>query len=161
MFCCRIGGRENFFHCSKCSKFLFHFLFFLHLMVYSEFGIVLERDLTALLYFGHDLGCCYSTILRNSHPCVEGAMHHDCPVCFEVWSPLSMFCRLTLPPWPYLLHGHMFAILNLLVENSCNFVFSVSLWVKKRCDSYALWAHHSQELLWGNAGTLPVSSHFR
>uniref|UniRef100_A0A7C9A5B4 RING-type domain-containing protein n=1 Tax=Opuntia streptacantha TaxID=393608 RepID=A0A7C9A5B4_OPUST len=43
---CRIGGRENFFHCYKC-------------------------------------GCCYSIILKNSHPCVEGAMHHDCPVCFE------------------------------------------------------------------------------
>ncbi|XP_015874181.1 probable E3 ubiquitin-protein ligase RZFP34 isoform X1 [Ziziphus jujuba] len=28
-------------------------------------------------------GCCYSMVLKNSHPCVEGAMHHDCPVCFE------------------------------------------------------------------------------
>ncbi|KAI8568877.1 hypothetical protein RHMOL_Rhmol02G0234600 [Rhododendron molle] len=27
--------------------------------------------------------CCYSVLLKNSHPCVEGAMHHDCPVCFE------------------------------------------------------------------------------
>jgi RING finger/CHY zinc finger protein 1 len=28
-------------------------------------------------------GCCYSTVLKNSHACVEGAMHHDCPICFE------------------------------------------------------------------------------
>ncbi|KAI3680247.1 hypothetical protein L2E82_50472 [Cichorium intybus] len=28
-------------------------------------------------------GCCYSNFLRDSHPCVERAMHHDCPVCFE------------------------------------------------------------------------------
>ncbi|CAL5442183.1 unnamed protein product [Camellia sinensis] len=27
--------------------------------------------------------CCYSVLLKNSHPCVEGAMHNDCPVCFE------------------------------------------------------------------------------
>ncbi|XP_076907885.1 putative E3 ubiquitin-protein ligase RZFP34 [Bidens hawaiensis] len=27
--------------------------------------------------------CCYSNILKDSHLCVEGAMHHDCPVCFE------------------------------------------------------------------------------
>ncbi|PHT59524.1 hypothetical protein CQW23_01887 [Capsicum baccatum] len=27
--------------------------------------------------------CCYSVLLKNGHPCVEGAMHHDCPVCFE------------------------------------------------------------------------------
>ncbi|KAL3498352.1 hypothetical protein ACH5RR_041084, partial [Cinchona calisaya] len=31
----------------------------------------------------HKCRCCYSTLLKNSHPCVEGAMHHDCPVCFE------------------------------------------------------------------------------
>lgn len=29
-------------------------------------------------------GCCYSILLKNSHPCVERAMHHDCPICFEV-----------------------------------------------------------------------------
>lgn len=29
-------------------------------------------------------GCCYSTQLKDSHTCVEKAMHHNCPVCFEV-----------------------------------------------------------------------------
>ncbi|XP_051137601.1 probable E3 ubiquitin-protein ligase RZFP34 isoform X2 [Andrographis paniculata] len=28
-------------------------------------------------------GCCFSSVLKNSHPCVERAMHQDCPVCFE------------------------------------------------------------------------------
>ncbi|ERN00503.1 hypothetical protein AMTR_s00102p00024480 [Amborella trichopoda] len=28
-------------------------------------------------------GCCYSIELKDSHPCVERAMHHNCPVCFE------------------------------------------------------------------------------
>ncbi|XWS59608.1 hypothetical protein CRYUN_Cryun08bG0136800 [Craigia yunnanensis] len=28
-------------------------------------------------------GCCYSTMLKNSHNCVEKAMHHTCAVCFE------------------------------------------------------------------------------
>ncbi|CAL4933765.1 unnamed protein product [Urochloa decumbens] len=28
-------------------------------------------------------GCCYSNILKDSHRCVERAMHHNCPVCFE------------------------------------------------------------------------------
>ncbi|XP_042496200.1 E3 ubiquitin-protein ligase RZFP34-like [Macadamia integrifolia] len=27
--------------------------------------------------------CCYSMLLKDSHRCVEGAMHHNCPVCFE------------------------------------------------------------------------------
>lgn len=29
-------------------------------------------------------GCCYSNSLMDSHRCVERAMHHNCPVCFEV-----------------------------------------------------------------------------
>ncbi|KAK6129700.1 hypothetical protein DH2020_036566 [Rehmannia glutinosa] len=28
-------------------------------------------------------GCCYSVLLKSTHPCVERAMHQDCPVCFE------------------------------------------------------------------------------
>ncbi|KAM1751262.1 hypothetical protein ACFX11_009403 [Malus domestica] len=28
-------------------------------------------------------GCCYSNALKDSHNCVEKAMHHNCPVCFE------------------------------------------------------------------------------
>lgn len=53
-----------------------------------------------VLYF-QIAGCCYSMILKNSHPCVEGAMHHDCPVCFEVslsFRALSHGKRKKLPP---------------------------------------------------------------
>ncbi|KAK8598333.1 hypothetical protein V6N13_094306 [Hibiscus sabdariffa] len=28
-------------------------------------------------------GCCYSKLMREVHRCVERAMHHNCPVCFE------------------------------------------------------------------------------
>ncbi|KAL6842331.1 hypothetical protein ACP4OV_027758 [Aristida adscensionis] len=28
-------------------------------------------------------GCCYSNVLKDFHNCVERAMHHNCPVCFE------------------------------------------------------------------------------
>ncbi|KAE9445871.1 hypothetical protein C3L33_22240, partial [Rhododendron williamsianum] len=28
-------------------------------------------------------GCCYSNVIQDSHHCVERAMHHNCPVCFE------------------------------------------------------------------------------
>ncbi|KAL1552446.1 RING-type E3 ubiquitin transferase [Salvia divinorum] len=27
--------------------------------------------------------CCYSMLLKSSHPCIERAMHQNCPVCFE------------------------------------------------------------------------------
>ncbi|KAL3745327.1 hypothetical protein ACJRO7_014436 [Eucalyptus globulus] len=47
-------------------------------------------------------GCCYSILLKNSHPCVEGAMHHDCPVCFEVklCDLMVIMCALQ---WMYIL----------------------------------------------------------
>nr|GMC49011.1 probable E3 ubiquitin-protein ligase RZFP34 [Ipomoea batatas] len=47
-------GQENFFHCSKCSE--------------CPIGVGVATP-------GH--------VLKNSHPCVEGAMHDDCPICFE------------------------------------------------------------------------------
>ncbi|XP_013667163.1 E3 ubiquitin-protein ligase RZFP34 isoform X5 [Brassica rapa] len=28
-------------------------------------------------------GCCYSKVLEDKHRCLEGALHHNCPVCFE------------------------------------------------------------------------------
>ncbi|XP_033138265.1 E3 ubiquitin-protein ligase RZFP34 isoform X2 [Brassica rapa] len=27
--------------------------------------------------------CCYSKVLEDKHRCLEGALHHNCPVCFE------------------------------------------------------------------------------
>ena len=29
-------------------------------------------------------GCCYTYLLKDSHLCVDRAMHQNCPVCFEV-----------------------------------------------------------------------------
>ncbi|OEL28823.1 E3 ubiquitin-protein ligase MIEL1 [Dichanthelium oligosanthes] len=37
----------------------------------------------------HKCGCCYSNVLKDSHRCVERAMHHNCPVCFEDISVLQ------------------------------------------------------------------------
>ncbi|PIA42555.1 hypothetical protein AQUCO_02000181v1 [Aquilegia coerulea] len=77
---CRIGGRENFFHCYKCGK---------SLLVHGYLFLYRTRSANKILICYHifvffTIGCCYSVQLKNSHPCVEGAMHHDCPVCFEV-----------------------------------------------------------------------------
>ncbi|KAF9617419.1 hypothetical protein IFM89_036340 [Coptis chinensis] len=36
-----------------------------------------------IFFHCYKCGCCYSVHLKNSHPCVEGAMHPDCLVCFD------------------------------------------------------------------------------
>ncbi|PWA36673.1 CHY-type/CTCHY-type/RING-type Zinc finger protein [Artemisia annua] len=51
---CRTGGEENFFHCDKCG---------IHVII--------------------GVWCCYSKKIKDTHVCVERAMHHDCPICSE------------------------------------------------------------------------------
>lgn len=85
IFCDRIGGRENFFHCSKCGKLLVLLFLLPKILAGSLCVIITCVYLSNFAYHIFDYeGCCYSILLKNSHPCVEGAMHHDCPVCFEV-----------------------------------------------------------------------------
>lgn len=95
MFCLRVGGRENFFHCYKCGKLYLHLSFFFRNLYHIILVMNYEYDQLCCLcvLFSSFLlklmlcsieGCCYTSLLKNSHPCVEGAMHHDCPVCFEV-----------------------------------------------------------------------------
>lgn len=52
-------------------------------------------------------GCCYSNVLKDSHRCVERAMHHNCPVCFEV----SGLCS----PWHFIIS--CYTILNSAVRD--------------------------------------------
>ncbi|XP_039124233.1 probable E3 ubiquitin-protein ligase RZFP34 [Dioscorea cayenensis subsp. rotundata] len=35
-------------------------------------------------------GCCYSNILKTSHPCIEWALLHDCPYLFESTNDVSV-----------------------------------------------------------------------
>lgn len=53
--------------------------FFVDVLVLDVPGILIM-----IFYLLCKSECCYSVVLRSSHPCVERAMHQDCPVCFEV-----------------------------------------------------------------------------
>lgn len=47
-------------------------------------------------------GCCYAMQLFQNHRCIQGAMHHNCPVCLEVrylsrrWSAMLLTLRRLL-----------------------------------------------------------------
>ena len=69
----------------------------MHFNKYSSNVIILKCTTCFVITFlVFCIGCCYSTLLKNSHPCVEGAMHHDCPVCFEVSSYSFYDLNITL-----------------------------------------------------------------
>uniref|UniRef100_K4AF86 CHY-type domain-containing protein n=1 Tax=Setaria italica TaxID=4555 RepID=K4AF86_SETIT len=83
---CRTGGADNFFHCDTCGKFLHDIRSAMILLTVPQQGFhQLSRCLCCNL-----TGCCYSNVLKDSHRCVERAMHHNCPVCFEVSGLCSM-----------------------------------------------------------------------
>ncbi|TDH64728.1 hypothetical protein CCR75_001379 [Bremia lactucae] len=50
---CRVGGRENFYHCVTCCG-------------------------------------CYPHSLKGKHNCLEGSMHRECPICFDVSTRLRI-----------------------------------------------------------------------
>lgn len=98
---CRIGGRENFFHCYKCR-------------------------------------CCYSVLLKNSHPCVEGAMHHDCPVCFEYL--FESTDDVTVMPCGHTIHQ------NCLKEMREHLQYACPLCSKSVCDMSKVWEKFDMEI---------------
>lgn len=98
---CRIGGKENFFHCPKCR-------------------------------------CCYSVLLRNSHPCVEGAMHHDCPVCFEYL--FESINDVTVMPCGHTIHK------NCLKEMQEHYQYACPLCSKSVCDMSKVWEKFDMEI---------------
>ncbi|XVF20315.1 hypothetical protein REPUB_Repub11eG0187800 [Reevesia pubescens] len=71
-------------------------------------------------------GCCYSKLIRDVHRCVERAMHHNCPVCFE-------------------LCGHTMH-LEFLREMEQHFRYSCPVCSKSICDMSKLWRKLDQEI---------------
>ncbi|CAJ1972148.1 unnamed protein product [Sphenostylis stenocarpa] len=83
-------------------------------------------------------GCCYSTLLKNSHPCVEGAMHHDCPVCFEYL--FESRNDITVMPCGHTIHK---SCLNEMREH---FQYACPLCSKSVCDMSKVWEKFDLEI---------------
>ncbi|XP_019179279.1 PREDICTED: E3 ubiquitin-protein ligase MIEL1-like isoform X2 [Ipomoea nil] len=79
-------------------------------------------------------GCCYSIILKNSHPCIEGAMHHDCPICFESRNDVTVLrCGHTL---------HR----NCLKEMQEHYQYTCPICSKSVCDMSKVWEKFDAEI---------------
>ncbi|KAH1244872.1 putative E3 ubiquitin-protein ligase RZFP34 [Glycine max] len=86
----------------------------------------------------HKCGCCYSTQLKNSHPCVEGAMHHDCPICFE-------YLFESVNDVTVLLCGHTIHK-SCLKEMREHFQYACPLCLKSVCDMSKVWEKFDLEI---------------
>ncbi|KAF9598373.1 hypothetical protein IFM89_027275 [Coptis chinensis] len=83
-------------------------------------------------------GCCYASSLKNSHRCVERAMHHNCPVCFE-------YLFDSMKDISVLQCGHTIH-LDCLKEMEMHFKFACPVCSRSVCDMSKVWEKLDQEI---------------
>ncbi|KAI6669939.1 hypothetical protein NL676_004824 [Syzygium grande] len=83
-------------------------------------------------------GCCYSKLMRGAHRCVERAMHHNCPVCFEYL--FDTMKDITVLPCGHTIH------LECVKEMEHHFRYSCPVCSKSICDMSSLWRRLDQEI---------------
>ncbi|XP_057985916.1 LOW QUALITY PROTEIN: probable E3 ubiquitin-protein ligase RZFP34 [Hevea brasiliensis] len=86
----------------------------------------------------YNCGCCYSILLKNNHPCVEGAMQHDCPVCFEFLFESRYY--VTVLPRGHIIHE------NCLKEIREHYQYACPLCSKSVCDMSNVWEKFDMEI---------------
>ncbi|KAJ0027346.1 hypothetical protein Pint_35735 [Pistacia integerrima] len=106
---CRTGGEDNFFHCNKCGK--------------------IEASLLVVAI---------PNLLKDSHKCVERAMHHNCSVCFE-------FLFDTTRGITVLHCGHTIH-LECVKEMERHFRYSCPICSKSYCDMSRVWEKLDREV---------------
>lgn len=83
-------------------------------------------------------GCCYSMLMKDAHRCVERAMHHNCPVCFEFL--FDTMRDITVLPCGHTIH------LECLKEMEQHYRYSCPVCSKSICDLTRLWKKLDQEI---------------
>ncbi|KAL5709918.1 RING-type E3 ubiquitin transferase [Ranunculus cassubicifolius] len=83
-------------------------------------------------------GCCYGISLKDSHQCVEGAMHHNCPVCFEYL--FDSVKDISVLPCGHTIH------LDCLREMETHFRLACPICSKSICDMSSWWEKIDQEI---------------
>ncbi|RWR79957.1 zinc finger protein [Cinnamomum micranthum f. kanehirae] len=83
-------------------------------------------------------GCCLSRSLMKTHCCIERAMHHNCPVCFE-------YLFDSMKDISVLKCGHTMH-LDCLQEMTNHFQFSCPVCSRSVCDMSSVWERLDQEV---------------
>ncbi|KAJ6344916.1 hypothetical protein OIU78_007743 [Salix suchowensis] len=81
--------------------------------------------------FFHCNKCCYSMLMKDAHRCIERAMHHNCPVCFEFL--FDTMRDITVLPCGHTIH------LECLREMEQHCRYSCPVCSKSICDMTGLW----------------------
>ncbi|KAL7092129.1 hypothetical protein ACP275_12G146600 [Erythranthe tilingii] len=82
--------------------------------------------------------CCYSNSLKDSHICVERAMHHNCAICFEYLFDTTR--GITVLPCGHTIH------LECVKEMEHHFQYACPVCSKSYCDMTPIWERLDQEV---------------
>lgn len=83
-------------------------------------------------------GCCYTNIMKESHTCIEGAMHHNCPVCFEYIFDTTK--DISMLPCGHTIH------VECLMQMQQHLQYSCPVCSKSYCDMSRVWELLDQEV---------------
>ncbi|THF98514.1 hypothetical protein TEA_006009 [Camellia sinensis var. sinensis] len=83
-------------------------------------------------------GCCYSRLMKDSHICIEKAMHHNCPVCFEYLFETTK--DITVLPCGHTIH------LQCVKEMEQHLQYSCPVCSKSYCDMSQVWQRLDHEV---------------
>ncbi|KAL7259243.1 hypothetical protein ACSBR1_005189 [Camellia fascicularis] len=79
-------------------------------------------------------GCCYSRLMKDLHICIEKAMHHNCPVCFETTKDITVL------PCGHTIH------LQCVKEMEQHLQYSCPVCSKSYCDMSQVWQRLDHEV---------------
>ncbi|KAG6401558.1 hypothetical protein SASPL_138418 [Salvia splendens] len=82
--------------------------------------------------------CCYSNLLKESHLCIEKAMHHNCPICFEYIFDTTK--DITVLPCGHTIH------LDCVKEMETRFQYTCPVCLKSYCDMTRVWEKLDEEV---------------
>ncbi|CAN4117148.1 unnamed protein product [Withania somnifera] len=83
-------------------------------------------------------GCCYSKLIKESHFCIERAMHHNCPVCFEYVFDTTK--NISVLPCGHTMH------LECVRQMEGHLQYSCPLCSRSYCDMSRVWERLDQEV---------------
>ncbi|WVZ55449.1 hypothetical protein U9M48_006109 [Paspalum notatum var. saurae] len=161
--CSNCGACLGKYFCAKCNLFdddlesceidgTKCYLVFLDIVISEAFPIVFSgiKEPVPLRWMWHltggaenfyhceKCGCCYTSLLKDSHRCVDRAMHQNCPVCFEYLfdSPKAV---------SVLNCGHTIH-LECLYEMRAHHQFSCPVCLRSACDMSDMWKKLDQKV---------------
>ncbi|KAJ0977865.1 hypothetical protein J5N97_013339 [Dioscorea zingiberensis] len=146
--------KRSYVHCvtlnnrsSKCASIVVYAWGDTSVTHASSSMTILQRNNTTARAV-ESAGCCYSNILKKSHPCVEGALHHDCPVCFEYLFESTN--DVSVLPCGHTIH------VNCLKEMQQHLQYACPICCKSVCDMSKVWEKLDIEIA---ATPMPESYH--